>query len=95
MNQPSKTAAQERADQINAFQRELALLVQDQVLTLEPEQQHSIDDYHQNRLSQYQHAFDIDRSQQEKQRSVSELNSFNIREILTLTPLIRLFLSLR
>ena len=66
MSQLSKTAAQERADQINAFQRELALLAQDQVLTLEPEQQHSIDDYHQNLLSQYQHAFDIDRSQQEK-----------------------------
>ena len=31
MNQTSKTAAQERADQISGFQHELALLVQDQV----------------------------------------------------------------
>lgn len=70
MNQSSKTSAQQRADQINAFQNELAQLAQDQVLNLSPEQQRAIDNYHHRLLSQYQRTFDIDRSQQQKQLSI-------------------------
>ena len=70
MSQISKTAAQQRADQINGFQNELAELERDQVLTLAPEQQQAIDDYHQHLLGQYQDSFDIDRSQQQKQLSL-------------------------
>ncbi len=70
MKTPSKTSAQQRADQIHAFNNELAELAREQVLSLSEEQQQAINDYHQGLFKQLRNAFDIDSSQQEKQLSV-------------------------
>jgi len=69
--QASKTSAQQRADQIHAFNDELAELSGDQVLSLSAEQQQAIKDYHQGLFDQYRSAFDIDKTQTEKQLSLS------------------------
>lgn len=70
MSTPSKTTAQQRADQIHAFNKELAELAREQVLSLTPEQQQAIDHYHQGLFKQFRSAFDIDSTQQEKQLSL-------------------------
>ncbi len=70
MKTPSKTTAQQRADQIHAFNHELAELTREQVLSLSAEQQAAIDDYHQGLLNQFRSDFDIDHSQHEKQLSL-------------------------
>ena len=69
MKTPSKTDAQQRADQIHAFNHELVELTREQVLNLSTEQQTAIDAYHHNLLNQFRSDFDIDHSQQEKQLS--------------------------
>lgn len=66
----SKFEAQKRADQVKAFQDELALLQGDGVLSLNDEQAQSVNTYHQNLLSQYSDDFDIDQDQREKQLSL-------------------------
>ncbi|MDT8385474.1 MAG: DUF2157 domain-containing protein [Gammaproteobacteria bacterium] len=66
----SKFAAQKRADQVKAFQDELALLKGDGVLSLTEEQAQSVHAYHQTLLSQYSDDFDIDQDQREKQLSL-------------------------
>jgi uncharacterized membrane protein len=68
--QLSKFAAQKRADQIKAFQDELALLKSDGVLSLPEAQAHVVNAYHQKLLSQYSDDFDIDQGQREKQLSL-------------------------
>ncbi len=70
MKTPTKTTAQQRTDQIHAFNLELAELAREQVLTLSAEQQAAIDDYQQSLFSQFRSDFDIDHSQQEKQLSL-------------------------
>lgn len=70
MKTPSKTTAQQRADQIHAFNHELAELTREQVLSLSAEQQAAIDDYHQGLLNQFRSDFDIDHSQHDKQLSL-------------------------
>ncbi len=70
MKTPSKTAAQQRADQIHAFNHELAELKREQVLSLGAEQQQAIDDYHQGLFDQFRNSFDIDSTQHEKQLSL-------------------------
>ena len=70
MKTPTKTTAQQRTDQIHAFNHELSELAREQLLTLSAEQQSAIDDYHQNLISQFRSDFDIDHSQQEKQLSL-------------------------
>lgn len=70
MNTPTKTTAQQRADQINAFNHELTELTREQILSLNPEQQAAIDNYHQDLLNQFRSDFDIDHSQHEKQLSI-------------------------
>ena len=70
MNTPTKTTAQQRADQIHAFNHELAELTREQVLSLSAEQQAAIDGYHQGLLDQFRSEFDIDHSQHEKQLSL-------------------------
>ena len=70
MKTPSKTAAQQRADQIHAFNHELAELTREQVLSLSSEQRQAIDSYHQGLFNQFRSAFDIDSTQQEKQLSL-------------------------
>ena len=66
----SKFEAQKRADQVKAFQDELALLESDRVLSLNNEQAQSVSAYHQNLLTQYSDDFDIDQDQREKQLSL-------------------------
>lgn len=70
MKTTSKTTAQQRADQIHAFNNELAELTRDSVLTLTGEQQQAIDNYHQGLFNQFRSAFDIDSTQHEKQLSL-------------------------
>ncbi len=67
---PTKTTAQQRADQIHAFQHELAELTREQVLSLSDEQQAAIEHYHQGLFDRFRSAFDIDSSQQQKQLSL-------------------------
>ncbi|MDX2463370.1 MAG: DUF2157 domain-containing protein, partial [Porticoccus sp.] len=66
----SKFEAQKRADQVKAFQDELALLQGDGVLSLREEQTQAVNAYHQILLSQYSDDFDIDQDQREKQLSL-------------------------
>ena len=66
----SKSQAQKRADQVQAFQDELALLESDGVLSLDEGQTQAINAYHQNLLSQYSDDFDIDQDQRDKQLSL-------------------------
>lgn len=70
MTAPTKTAAQQRADRIKAFNAELAELVQDNVLALTADQRRAVDDYHAALLAQYRAAYDIDATQHEKQLSL-------------------------
>ncbi|MDH5354654.1 MAG: DUF2157 domain-containing protein [Gammaproteobacteria bacterium] len=70
MNTTTKTDAQQRVDQILAFNQELSELSRAQVLSLNAEQQASLADYHQVLLNQFRSEFDIDHSQQEKQLSL-------------------------
>ena len=70
MKPTDKTAAQQRADQIQAFNNELAELSRDGVLTLNTEQQKKIETYHQSLLDEFHSSFDIDANQQEKQLSL-------------------------
>ncbi|MCZ6667358.1 MAG: DUF2157 domain-containing protein [Gammaproteobacteria bacterium] len=70
MTTPTKTTAQQRADQIHAFKHELAELTREQVLNLTDEQQATIEHYHQGLFDQFRSAFDIDSSQQQKQLSL-------------------------
>ena len=70
MKIPSKTSAQQRADQIHAFRHELEQLDQEQVLTLSDEQRRSVDGHHKGLLEQYRSIFDIDKNCREKQLSL-------------------------
>ncbi len=69
MATPSKTAAQQRADRIKAYNAELLQLAQDDILTLTPEQRRAVDDYHAALLAQFTTTYDIDKTQHEKQLS--------------------------
>ncbi|OGT18801.1 MAG: hypothetical protein A2V90_06070 [Gammaproteobacteria bacterium RBG_16_57_12] len=66
----SKTEAQQRADQIRAFQNELALLGRDRILTLDEVQRRALDEYHAALLAQYSRHFDIDQTQRERHLSL-------------------------
>ena len=70
MDTLSKSAAQQRADRIQAFRQELEELSREQVLSLSAEQQHAIDSHHQALLEQFRNGFDIDSTTQEKQLSL-------------------------
>jgi len=70
MDTTDKNTAQQRSDQIHAFNDELAELERDQVFSLNAEQRQSIHDYHQSLFNQYRNSFDIDSSQQDKQLSL-------------------------
>ena len=65
----SKTAAQQRADRIKAFNAELAQLSVDDILALTAEQRQAVANYHADLLEQYSADYDIDKTQQEKQLS--------------------------
>ena len=59
--------AQQRADQIQSFQQELALLQNEGIVTLPSDQCSDIQHYHRNLLQRYAADFDIDTNIQSKQ----------------------------
>lgn len=65
----SKSEAQQRVDQIRAFQRETEDLARNNVVTLTDEQRRAIAVHHEALLGRLAKTFDIDRSQREKQLS--------------------------
>lgn len=70
MSTPSRTDAQQRADDIRVFRRELERLEQDRALSLTAEQKHALAEHHERLLSQYTRDYDIDRDVQAKQLSL-------------------------
>lgn len=70
MSAPSRSDAQQRADDIRVFRRELERLEQDKILSLTAEQKHALTEHHERLLSQYTRDYDIDRDVQAKQLSL-------------------------
>ena len=70
MTSDNKIAAQQRADQIQAFNQELAELSREEVLRLNPEQQAAVAHYHEGLFDSFRSTYDIDSSQQQKQLSL-------------------------
>jgi len=66
----SKTEAQQRADQIEAFRAELGIVEQEQILALELGQRAAVARYHDQLLHRLAAAFDIDVTSKEKQLSL-------------------------
>jgi uncharacterized membrane protein len=65
----TKTDAQRRADDIDVFRRELALLQLGGILTLSDAQRHSVSTHHQALLAEFSSQFDIDRNITSRQLS--------------------------
>ena len=70
MSASSRTEAQQRADEIGVFQRELERLEREGVLTLTDDQRRAVKDHQRKLLAQYAQAFDIDRDTQSRQLSI-------------------------
>ena len=70
MNPPSRTEAQQRADDIRVFRRELERLERESVLALTGVQDRALKEHHARLLAEYTRAFDIDRDTQAKQLSL-------------------------
>jgi uncharacterized membrane protein len=70
MTPRSRLDAQQRADQIRAFEAELKRLQDDGVLSLTEEQQRAVTTHHATLLAQYAQTFDIDRDVEAKQLSL-------------------------
>lgn len=70
MNTPSRTDAQQRADDVRIFQRELDRLEREEVLSLTEEQKRALTDHHDRLLAQYTQVYDIDRDSQARQLSL-------------------------
>jgi uncharacterized membrane protein len=66
----TRAQAQQHADGIHHFERELARLQQEQVLSLSSEQLNNVRQHHANLLSAYAKEFDIDSVQKSKQLSL-------------------------
>ncbi len=66
----SRVEAQQRADEIRVFQRELERLERDRVVALDDVQRAAIECYHQELLARYGKAFDIDHDVRAKQLSL-------------------------
>lgn len=66
----NRSDAQQRADDIGIFNRELARLEAEQVLCLSDSQRASVQDYQQQLLDRYRTAFDIDHDTQTRQLSL-------------------------
>lgn len=67
----NRDQAQQRADDIQAFRRELARLRQEQALPFEPAQLERLAAHHRRLLDDYRHSFDIDQDSQAKHLSLS------------------------
>jgi uncharacterized membrane protein len=70
MPAPSRTDAQERADEIRVFAEELARLNKEGVLVLTPAQREAVTAHHRGLLEQYAQAYDIDQDSRAKQLSL-------------------------
>ena len=70
MNSPSRTEAQQRADEIRVFQRELERLKGEGVLLLTETQRNALAEHHNRLLVHYTQAYDIDRDVHAKQLSL-------------------------
>jgi len=70
MSAPSRSDAQQRADDIRIFQREVERLERENVLALSADQKRALADHYQRLLAQYTQDFDIDRDAQAKQLSL-------------------------
>ena len=70
MNPSSRTEAQQRADEIRLFQRELKRLEHEKVLALTAAQQGALEEHHRRLLVQLSQTYDIDRDVQAKQLSL-------------------------
>jgi uncharacterized membrane protein len=70
MPEPSRTAAQRRADEIRVFAEELARLEKEGVIVLAPEQREAVATHHRGLLAQFAQDFDIDRDARAKQLSL-------------------------
>jgi uncharacterized membrane protein len=70
MANPSRTDAQQRADEIRVFAEELARLEKESVFVLTPTQREAIAVHHRGLLEQYAQAYDIDRDSRAKQLSL-------------------------
>src|SRR3954452_25417463 len=70
MNPTSRLEAQQRADEIRAFEVELKRLQEQGVLSLTGEQERAVTDHHATLLAQYERAFDVDRDVKAKQLSL-------------------------
>ncbi len=70
MNPTSRLEAQQRADEIRAFEVELKRLQEQGVLSLTGEQERAVTDHHATLLAQYARAFDVDRDVKAKQLSL-------------------------
>jgi uncharacterized membrane protein len=70
MSAPSRTDAQQRADDIRIFQRELDRLEREKVFSLSGEQKQALTGHHERLLTQYTRDYDIDRDVQAKQLSL-------------------------
>lgn len=70
MSVQSRAEAQQRTDDIRAFQRELEDLQRRGILRLNEEQRHGLERHHQALLAEYASAFDVDRDSKAKQLSL-------------------------
>ncbi len=70
MRLQSKAEAQRRADQIGAFQAELELIEQEDILTLSATQRGALVAYHEDLVKTLATTFDIDASRRDKQLSL-------------------------
>ena len=66
----NRSEAQQRADDIGVFNRELARLESEQVLQLDEPQRRNLYRHQQQLLDSYRHAFDIDQNTQARQLSL-------------------------
>ncbi|MDH3286257.1 MAG: DUF2157 domain-containing protein [Betaproteobacteria bacterium] len=70
MSEPSRSSAQQRADEIHVFAEELARLEKEGVLALAPAQREAIVTHHRGLLGQFAQDYDIDRDSRAKQLSL-------------------------
>src|SRR6266481_1569179 len=70
MSTASRTDAQQRADDIRVFQRELERLERDGIVTLSDPQRQALARHHERMLADYAQTFDIDRDTHSKQLSL-------------------------
>jgi uncharacterized membrane protein len=66
----SRAEAQQRADAVRSFRRELTALEREGVLVLNDEQRTALAAHHDGLLAEYAHVYDIDRDAQSKQLSL-------------------------